>query len=542
MKLVAQRLQSLSPAITEICQISGNAGMSVGVVHQGEVIHRTNFGYRDLENKIVPDSDTVYPLCSLTKAMTAAAYGILVDRQEFQWVTRIQDIYPFNQINDIVRERATVTDILAHRTGLAPKNCYWHQSRQQLLLLKGETASTMGILEYVGTLHETFLYSNWVYAFAGVVLENWVGESFGSFVQSQIFEPLDLRRTTIGSPPSDNVAKSYQFLSDGTPWEIPNPQIQDNTVMDAAGGAKSCVNDLLKYYNAFLAAAKHQIEQNCSSTPGSPFRQAGDMVRSHIEASSLGPHPQSYGLGWVVTELPSTLGLIGLNGRELGKDMPVVGRNVKARTRVWYHNGSLPGAFCSVYLLPDSDTVIVVLSNSLGTTDAPDWIGQLLVESIVGETDPHDFIDITRRTRDIHLTNYPQLKRRMDEEQLPESPMKPLQAYAGRYKNSIGTFVIDIAVNGDGLRMWCQGHESVDYNLYHYNHDIFAWQADRDYDIKKAIFPKWYEGFHIVKFLTNADGNIEALSWGHDAAVPEGEVFHKFQETPPSRRGSAALE
>lgn len=311
---------------------------------------------------------------------------------------------------------------MAHRTGLEPKNCYWHQSWQQLLLSKEETASTFGILEYVGTLHETFLYSNWVYAFAGVVLEKWVGESFGSFVQTQIFEPLDLHCTTIGSPPLDNVGKSYQFLNDGTAWEIPNPQIQDNTIMGAAEGAKSCVNDLLKYYVAFLAAAKHQIEQNCSCTPVSPFRRVGDMVKSHIEASSLGPHPQSYGLGWVVTELPSVLGLVGLNGRELGEDMPVVGRNVKSRTRVLYHNGNLPGAFSSVYLLPDSDTVIVVLSNSLGTTDAPYWIGQLLMESILEETDPHDFVDITRRTRDIHLTHYPQLKRKNGRRTASENP------------------------------------------------------------------------------------------------------------------------
>ena len=51
MKSLAQKLQGLSPAITEICEISDNAGLSVGVVHQGEVIHRANFGYRDLENK-----------------------------------------------------------------------------------------------------------------------------------------------------------------------------------------------------------------------------------------------------------------------------------------------------------------------------------------------------------------------------------------------------------------------------------------------------------------------------------------------------------
>lgn len=154
----------------------------------------------------------------------------------------------------------------------------------------------------------------------------------------------------------------------------------------------------------------------------------------------------------------------------------------------------------------------MVLSNSLDTTDASDWIDQLLVENIIGKTDSHDFVDITRRTRDIHLTHYPQLKQKMDEQQLSKSSMKSFQAYADRYQNSLGTFVIDVAVSGDELRMWCQGYESMDYNLYHYSHDIFAWEAIKDNDIKKVIFSKWYEGFHIVKFLFNQDGHIDALS------------------------------
>lgn len=160
MNQLAERLRSLSSAITEICQISGNVGLSVGVVHHGQVIHRANFGHRDIANGIAPNSDTVYSLCSLIKAMTAAAYGILVDHQDFRWDTCIRDIYSFQQMSDIVRERAIVTNFLAHRTDLTSRNCYWHQSRQQLLLSKGETASTISILESVGTLHETFMYSN----------------------------------------------------------------------------------------------------------------------------------------------------------------------------------------------------------------------------------------------------------------------------------------------------------------------------------------------------------------------------------------------
>jgi hypothetical protein len=75
--------------------------------------------------------------------------------------------------------------------------------------------------------------------------------------------------------------------------------------------------------------------------------------------------------------------------------------------------------------------------------------------------------------------------------------------------------------------MWCQGCDSVDYLLYHYDEDTFAWEAKRDHDIKKATFPKWYESFHKVSFHANQDGVVKLLSWGHDGMVAKGEVFTK---------------
>ena len=62
MEKTVERLRSLNPMISDICQISGSAGMSIGVAHCGEVIRLANIGYRDVERQIPPDSDTVYPI------------------------------------------------------------------------------------------------------------------------------------------------------------------------------------------------------------------------------------------------------------------------------------------------------------------------------------------------------------------------------------------------------------------------------------------------------------------------------------------------
>ncbi|KAF4629480.1 hypothetical protein G7Y89_g8670 [Cudoniella acicularis] len=263
----------------------------------------------------------------------------------------------------------------------------------------------MAILELIASFREDFSYNNLVYSFADIALEKIAGVSFGTFIHKEIFEPLGLLRTTIGPTSLDNVAKSYQTLDNCTSWRIPTSNIQDSTVIGATGGAKSTINDLLT-----TSGILSLPQTNSTSTKGSLFRELPTLVQNHILASATKPNGQFYGLGLVVTELPSALGLVGLN-------LPIVTRNCE-------------------------------------------------------EDDRKSFESLS------------QLQKQMDDAQFVGTPVKPLKSYQGRYYNSIGTFFIDVAAEGEQLRMWCRGYEGVDYNSYHYDHDIFAWATNRDHEIK----------------------------------------------------------
>ena len=46
MKDISKRLHDVTPIITKICELSGAAGASVGVLHRNEVIFTAGFGYR----------------------------------------------------------------------------------------------------------------------------------------------------------------------------------------------------------------------------------------------------------------------------------------------------------------------------------------------------------------------------------------------------------------------------------------------------------------------------------------------------------------
>jgi CubicO group peptidase (beta-lactamase class C family) len=52
--------------------VTGAVGLSVGVIHYGEIIHQEHFGYRDVDQKIAPDANSTYHIGSMSKAMVAA--------------------------------------------------------------------------------------------------------------------------------------------------------------------------------------------------------------------------------------------------------------------------------------------------------------------------------------------------------------------------------------------------------------------------------------------------------------------------------------
>lgn len=77
------------------------------------------------------------------------------------------------------------------------------------------------------------------------------------------------------------------------------------------------------------------------------------------------------------------LGQFRINPGLMPGGMPVVGKGVPSRLAV-FDQGSVAGTLSIAILLLETDSVIVVLSSSLALNDVPDWVGQLILEEILG--------------------------------------------------------------------------------------------------------------------------------------------------------------
>jgi CubicO group peptidase (beta-lactamase class C family) len=117
---VSALLEKRVPEIEKLLSITQQPGISIGVLYHGETVFSHNVGFRDINRKEPTDKNTLYCIGSLTKAFVTASIGQLVSEGKFSWNSKLSTIIPgFQNKNDsIITTRATVLDILSHRTGL----------------------------------------------------------------------------------------------------------------------------------------------------------------------------------------------------------------------------------------------------------------------------------------------------------------------------------------------------------------------------------------------------------------------------------------
>jgi CubicO group peptidase (beta-lactamase class C family) len=94
-------------------------GLAMAVVRKDEPPLLRCWGMRDIDNGAPVTSDTVFPICSITKSFTATALALLVDQGRIDWDAPVRAVLPEFQLRDpIATEQASLRDLLTHRTGL----------------------------------------------------------------------------------------------------------------------------------------------------------------------------------------------------------------------------------------------------------------------------------------------------------------------------------------------------------------------------------------------------------------------------------------
>ncbi|TAQ88150.1 hypothetical protein B7494_g3545 [Chlorociboria aeruginascens] len=159
---LSKRLHESIRQIDDLVQIGGTAGMSIGVMSDGDVVLEHSFGFADVQQGLVSNSATIYPLASLTKSFVAATIAQLVDEGVLDWKEPLDSYIPelAFHADPFLASRLSLIDILSHQSGLSRLDALWLGASSQVIISKNCTIAVCNHLTPVFSLRSTWLYNN----------------------------------------------------------------------------------------------------------------------------------------------------------------------------------------------------------------------------------------------------------------------------------------------------------------------------------------------------------------------------------------------
>ena len=186
-------------------------GIAVSVIKDGQVIHAKGYGVRSLATMEKTDENTLFGIASNSKAITAAALGMLIEENKLTWDSKVTNFIPEFKMHDpYVTAEFTVRDLLTHRSGLglgAGDLMFWPDSNT---FTKQEIIHNLRFLKPVSSFRTKYDYDNLMHIVAGEIIKRVSGVSWEEFVQKRIFDPLEIN----SSAPSYFLLKNRKNVID----------------------------------------------------------------------------------------------------------------------------------------------------------------------------------------------------------------------------------------------------------------------------------------------------------------------------------------
>lgn len=314
-------------------------GIAVGVINDGKVVYTHTAG--TLQSGRAIDADTLFQIASNSKAMTATLLARLVQQGKLRWSDPVTKYLPGFAMHDPwVTANMQVGDLLVHHSGLP-------EGGGDLMLWPTPNAFTpadvvagLRWIKPAYSFRAGYAYDNVLYIVAGEVAAAAGGAPYATLLRREVFAPLGMARCQIGTWNRDavgNVAQPHAWRDGRNVVIEPDGPIVNATTMDAAGGVRCSLDDMLTWAKNWLTPTAQQLawlapaQREAEWTPYTPM-PIPDRMREWN-----GTRFNGYGYGWRI--------------RDVDGEMTVS------------HTGTLSGMYSAMTLLPFRRSGYVFLIN-----------------------------------------------------------------------------------------------------------------------------------------------------------------------------------
>ncbi|HSF79868.1 MAG TPA: serine hydrolase domain-containing protein [Anaerolineales bacterium] len=307
-------------------------GVSLAVVEGDRIVHLRGFG-RARPGGEAPTPQTPFFIGSVTKSFTALAIMQLVEAGVVELDAPVQRYLPSFRVADSqASAQMTVRHLLNHTSGMSTL-----QGQMILSELEDSPDATERQLRALSSLQlsqpvgSKLQYNNTNYNLLGLIIEAASGESYPDYIQSHIFDPLDMCHsyTSKAEAQKNGLAMGHRYWF-GRPIPAPNLSIPLRSL--PSGQLISCAEDMAHYLIAHLNGGRFRDVQILS--------EAGiaELHRGAVAWREMGIDFGSYAMGWV--------------SQEFGKSTIVS------------HSGIVPDFGAIAALVPEQKKGIVLLYNA----------------------------------------------------------------------------------------------------------------------------------------------------------------------------------
>lgn len=277
------------------------------VSHQKEVLHHQAYGTSNHEKNISNQLDTVFPIASVTKPLTATVVMQLVAEQKLSLTAKLSEFVTHPFPND-----PTIADLLHHTSGL---NLYAdfseHDVKRAIPLTDQDFYQRMTPL-VPPEKQPMFQYNNGNYILLGQVIEVIRQQSYQDFFAKNIFSPLQMSQTCFVHQTQKGDDQAYGYLK--TERGLCKAPSIDESWLGCGAGIASTAYDLYRFIQAYLD---------------------GKLIDETSRQEMLKGTVYHYSLGWTLDENSSA----------------------------FYHEGGISGFSTMLFHNPEHNLTIIALSN-----------------------------------------------------------------------------------------------------------------------------------------------------------------------------------